>query len=407
MTTDLNNNVQASIDQLTLSLPNVDGMAQFERAQIIINELGLQQKFGEPNLGKPRNRSYNMALGWGDDYSNVQVMWRDGSEEFDVKQGILIYFDATGKRLFEMDSSLKDYGICWPELIGKVYELGGHLTRIDIAIDIFDADIDLTSTYEEAKSGRLIIKNRNNQPASIGQFSKDFVTTGMTINSRSSDAFGRLYDKKREQTDKQGPFYQLALESNSWVRIEGEFKHKLAEKIGQEIIQCTDIETLDKFLVSQIVDRWKLVDGEELIGLWRQLRELSASNMIVVNSNIQLPSLVKSLHYFITFGGAGLLYKVYRVFGEAGLAELNELLNGYFRRANEFDGFQPSKNTPYEIRKIRQEAVNRNWGIIDYWDQAVGLIAKEKGIAGNFGEPSDSDKNEDVEKHSYDDNNLL
>lgn len=407
MTTDLSNNVQASIDQLTLSLPNVNGVEQFELAQTIIDKLKLKRRLGEPNLCKPRNRTYNMALGWGENYSNIQIMWRDGTEEFDIKQGILLYFDATGKRLFEDNTPFEQLLMCWPELIEKVYELGGHLTRIDIAIDIFNADVNLSKTYDDARNGRLVIKNRNNKPVSIGQFSKDFVTTGMTINSRSSDAFGRLYDKKREQTDKQGPFYQLALESNSWVRIEGEFKHKLAEKIGKEIIQCTDIETLDKFLVAQIVDRWQLVDGEELIELWRQLTELSEPNMIVVNSNIQLPSLVKSLHYFITFGGAGLLYKVYRIFGEAGLAELNELLNEYFRRAHEFDGFQPSKNAPYEIRKIRQEAVNRNLGIIDYWNQATGLIAKEKGITGNFGEYSDSDKNEEFEKHSYDDDNVL
>ncbi len=151
MTTDLSNNVQASIDQLTLSLPNVNGVAQFELAQIIIDKLKLKQRLGEPNLCKPRNRTYNMALGWGENYSNIQIMWRDGLEEFDVKQGILLYFDATGKRLFEDNTPFEQLLMCWPELIGKVYELGGHLTRIDIAIDIFNTDINLSETYDVAK----------------------------------------------------------------------------------------------------------------------------------------------------------------------------------------------------------------------------------------------------------------
>lgn len=372
--------IETDIDQITLSVPNIDGMSQWDRVNQIVDELRLKGTLGPFSEESPRNRSYDRAIGWGDTGKNIQIMWRAGELDYDLKQGLLIYFDATGKRLFDLYTNYEELGYRWQELVGKVYDLGGHVTRIDIAIDVYNSDVILSELYQDVKDGKIQVKNQNNQTPTIGEFAKDFETTGITINSRSSDAYGRFYDKRKEQIDKLGPFYERALGFKSWIRLEGEFKHKLARKIGKQISDCDSFNDLNEFLVTQIISRWKLIKNGELLKLWRMLKIKSHDGLLVTLGKDELKSFTRSIRYFLNGGGASLMYKIYRVYGQDGLDYFEELLLDYFDKVNELDGFHPSLNVNTEINKIRQEVLANRWWIDDYWNDATGLIEKEKEV---------------------------
>ena len=118
-------------------------------------------------------------------------------------------------------------------LIGIVHELGGHITRCDVARDDRTGALDMATVREACELGNFTSRFKGH---SILQETKHTtagpVAGGVTVyfGSRVSDCFVRFYDKRQERIaagdDDPGP----------WLRLEYEFKRDKADKVARLIV---------------------------------------------------------------------------------------------------------------------------------------------------------------------------
>jgi hypothetical protein len=103
----------------------------------------------------------------------------------------------------------------------EVFRLGGRVSRIDLAIDLFDSGLTLAHL---GKPHRLPYKGKGRTPKITPMGDEEDGWT-LYVGSRSSDKFLRVYDKSKEQK----------LSDVDWVRIELECKGMVAHWLGVEL----------------------------------------------------------------------------------------------------------------------------------------------------------------------------
>lgn len=106
----------------------------------------------------------------------------------------------------------------------KVVSDRGHITRLDVTIDVFDPSFDLEGLYKLVDAGQAVTKARR---ISFIQSS-----TGQTlyVGDRASERMLRIYDKGGEQGNQLGEHW----------RIEAELKGKAATSVAKRLIVNTD-----------------------------------------------------------------------------------------------------------------------------------------------------------------------
>lgn len=201
---------------------------------------------------------YTQAFCFGDSYKEGKVTVSFNRSRRDM--GILVDFTAGGKRLYEQLASLKGKEIFWKEIIKYAYgEFNAHITRIDVAVDLINTDFDLNNLNHRVVDGQVKILNSRGHEIKGSSYkiikTLDSVQT-LYIGSRKSDAFLRIYDKRQEQLAKNKILFGLNDTINNWIRIEGEFKHKLAREIGRKIKNTDQMHDL---LLNLVSERWKFV----------------------------------------------------------------------------------------------------------------------------------------------------
>jgi phage replication initiation protein len=119
-------------------------------------------------------------------------------------------------------------------LLNYVLDKGGKVTRLDVAFDDMAGLLDMQHMYEKLLSGAVTTRFRKVarvQGAELGTNRK----IGDTINvgARASQAFVRIYDKKREQESK-GKDVSLI---ENWTRVELELKSQKAHMFARLLTQ--------------------------------------------------------------------------------------------------------------------------------------------------------------------------
>lgn len=137
--------------------------------------------------------------------------------------GIMV--DISGSALNEPDFS--GYTISPDLAIRHMDGCGGHLTRIDYAIDIVDEEKYSTAAFQKLiMSGGLWFAGKKIKPiVELEHDGKRWERKSHTLNlgERSSDRCLRCYDKAAERK----------ILGVSWTRIELELKHKRADALGK------------------------------------------------------------------------------------------------------------------------------------------------------------------------------
>lgn len=145
-------------------------------------------------------------------YGHTRVYW-------DGNAGMGVHVIASGEACRELEAATgAGY---WKQLYHVVKGVGGHFTRIDLAIDDFTGALDLEAIESQAKAGLYRSKWKG------GHVHDSFgAKQGKTIyfGSRQSAAMARFYDKQ----DEQGTEYP-------WVRAELELKQDHANTVMQLI----------------------------------------------------------------------------------------------------------------------------------------------------------------------------
>lgn len=166
-----------------------------------------------------------------------------------------------------------------------------RFTRLDVAINVLDGKLTVNKLHQQLQNKRVLILDSMGRVLSSEHqkfFGANEKITGITCGARSSDNFLRIYDKKIEQDRVNTPYYNLAQQCKSWVRIEGEFKHDAAHAILQDLAGKEEAE-LNQKLIGYVVKRW-IIDNSKrkAIPLWKKLTELA-------NGSGTIPPLVPQL----------------------------------------------------------------------------------------------------------------
>ena len=141
----------------------------------------------------------------------------------------------------------------------------GHISRLDIATDLINYGFSINEIIQRLKNEKSFFLNMQGNKINSNRFkiigSYEEAQT-LYVGSRRSDAFLRVYDKKVEQDRASGLYRNLARSCNDWVRVEAEFKHRLAKDLGRYIATLTT-DNIYPYLLGCVLERWSLVDKEE------------------------------------------------------------------------------------------------------------------------------------------------
>jgi DNA relaxase NicK len=260
------NNIK--IDQLRLNIP-YDEIYQVEDSQGLPKEVIVADKllhlawlFKSNTVSHGHNgytSSYN--FGSGEQGGTISVMWNETRKDM----GILVDFTATGKALYESLAELDGITVNWKRIIEELYKKMGHISRIDIATDLINYEFSVNQIIQRLKSEKSFFLNaqgnkiNSNRFKIIGNYEE---AQTLYVGSRKSDAFLRIYNKKIEQDRASGLYRNLARNCKDWIRVEAEFKHRLAKDIGKYIAELT-ADNIYPYLLGCVLERWSLVDKEK------------------------------------------------------------------------------------------------------------------------------------------------
>jgi hypothetical protein len=111
-------------------------------------------------------------------------------------------------------------GVDWHQLLKWIKEAKGRTSRVDLALDLHDSGI----TLKDMHKGNLTpYKGKGRTPKLLPVGTQEDGWT-VYVGSRSSDKFLRVYDKGKEQGDK----------DTDYVRVELETKGEIAHAVGHE-----------------------------------------------------------------------------------------------------------------------------------------------------------------------------
>lgn len=188
-------NTAYSIDWLTVTFPfSIEG---FWPKSLAIESNALTEDI-------PSRRPYNQAASVGD----VRLYWHDEHEEFKVMAVI------DGQSL----SKLRSRNIGDEDLQNWINRHGGKITRVDFAIDIFDAEAFAPDVFYAWECDQLATPSKSVNLFLNGKKGTDGAT--VYIGSRQSERMVRVYDKGSQQGTKL-----------DWTRVEVELKGARAEQV--------------------------------------------------------------------------------------------------------------------------------------------------------------------------------
>lgn len=182
-----------------------------------------------------------------------------------LDMGLSIDFRGNPKKYYEQVCEIKGIKVNWKEIISQVVKkYGGHLSRIDIAVDFIDFGYSVNSISEKLKNEEYYFLNKNKQRIDIERIKtigKGKKTETIYVGSRTSGAYLRIYNKKKEQLETRGIFHAQATVCENWVRVEGEFHHKKSQRIGKLI--AYDSNSMTAILASYLSHQWSLVTNND------------------------------------------------------------------------------------------------------------------------------------------------
>ncbi|WP_283601959.1 replication initiation factor domain-containing protein [Ligilactobacillus aviarius] len=367
-------NANAEIDQFTFNVAYREDKLQSKLDEIIrifrLNELFEAENSAGIN-------GYSLCLNYGLSDAKIKILFN--TEESKRYMGICIVFSASGKHLYETEYELKfNQKIQWERVIDSIHQINGHITRMDVAIDFFNLENDLTQIADDIRNKEIVVKNKVGiiKPERIKQIGSPNNVQTIYVGSRNSDCFLRVYDKKTEQLENKGRFKYLANNSKNWIRVEGEFKHDYVRRLEKAIDLSTG-NLLSKF-VFIVYDHWKFMKSNELelTELWLKLQELLKVDDFGPVPVQLVDPIENAIIHFFTKGGAMFFWKMKQLFPDQDVEQiLFENVKGYIK-----DNKNVPKSAISFVKKIRK----LNYDLTDFNPYLThALLNIEKGKNGN------------------------
>lgn len=162
-----------------------------------------------------------------------------------VHDNVLVNLSGQACRQYEEYMSSVD-GWHWHAFIKEVMEQNGKISRIDLALDIFDNSTpNVRKLQDYVKRGQLSSRSQTFKEINSGRV-LDGVLTGFTLYIGSTPQILRIYDKKQEIRDNTGEIVNV----HQWVRWELEITDKKAMGVAKQIITRRPLNTIIRGILS-------------------------------------------------------------------------------------------------------------------------------------------------------------
>lgn len=181
-------------------------------------------------------------------------------------------------------SAYRDLGGTEERLLGFIRGTKAKASRIDIAFDLFNFDVDLMRIYADWKAGRVKTKARTVQPFTKATRNKDGTITEATtlyFGSRTSEVMVRMYDKGAETgTDLDWLRVELEIKGDRAVAIADDCYHQGVSEVGRKLLQ--------EFITAAPYLFWRKLIATPTAELTRVSRRLSDRQAWLLNVVIPL-----------------------------------------------------------------------------------------------------------------------
>jgi len=159
---------------------------------------------------------------------------------------ILVNLSGKALRQYEEYMSAVD-GWHWHEFIKVILAKGARVTRIDLALDVFDESCPSVRTLQDyVKRGQLSTKCQTFKEINSGRV-LDGVLTGFTLYIGALPQLLRIYDKMAERKANTG---EIVLDTQKWVRWELELGNKKAMHVAEQIAKGVALNNIIRGILS-------------------------------------------------------------------------------------------------------------------------------------------------------------
>lgn len=324
-----------------------------------VEKAAFKKIFGSCIIESRVPKGYTIAYTYGEHNCYLALGYNDSQ----MQLGVIVKLSAQALDYYCEKSNLKVY-----EFLQNIQDsfYVARLSRIDFMADYIDEEINVTKIYQGmidnsictcikyiTKSGEISYKR--NMMQFHGYLIGSEVPT-IYIGSVQSNSQLRIYNKKREQIEKNGSKLEKAIKSLNWVRFEAVFKKEYAHQLSEAILSIQDDVEFSNLIASTMLQRYCFMyfnNGEIIYETEysKMLRECINTKVFVLRApSSRSFELVKSINYI--FNGSGilsLLYKILEIWGEDGVSTFVELIKEYLKE------FKPNDDCRYWLRKNKND----------------------------------------------------
>ncbi|MCG1010383.1 replication initiation factor domain-containing protein [Salinicoccus sp. ID82-1] len=324
----------------------------------IINEFVKLAKL-ETLIGNLRETSYSLPQGYSNGFvcDDKPYYFAIAYHTDFIQMGVCIKFSAHAWMEYR-----KQYELMYANsfqihqlfrVINNTALYTSRLSRIDIAIDFINENLNVNTIYNQLSKKNQIVKTaagRKNH-SYLSAITKNNITSTFYLGSKGKNikALLRVYDKKLEQVETMGIRYEEASQYDSWVRFEAVYKGTYAHNLSNELEKINNDTELKDLLVSALTDRYQFYyeKSQRLTTYTTKMLNLLNQNVFIFNSPSPRMNLLEQSQKHI-LNGSGLfpyLFKVWSIWGDDGLQRCLTFLYA------EFENYEPTDDVRAWLKK--------------------------------------------------------
>lgn len=341
--------LKTSIDEITLVLQatnkaklKIKSPLQWMReAELIIIDFAYKAKlkkiFGNQQVEPNCPKGYVTGYKFGDHSFYFCVAYNPKN----LAMGVCVKFSAQSFAYYLEKSGLEAYSFL-QEIGSKRYSY--RLSRCDVDVDFMNEKFTPTDIYNKIRDDKTLIyyqKEVNNEKILVVKkpklqgfaFGKE--VPSCYLGAVSSDCRLKIYDKLRDQIEKNGSKLDYFLQFDGVTRFELSLKHELAHNFTNELLDVKDDKQLNDLILATMLQKFYFKDAksnkEELYTSLMQ-QALKSNDYYLLGHINQDNDLLKRFEYLLKNSGTvSTLYKIMTIWNDDDLDEAIEYIKNYVK----------------------------------------------------------------------------
>lgn len=248
------------------------------------------------------------------------------------KVGVCVSFTAMAFKSLLQGLDITAYKV-YQDLynLGSDYGYTVHLSRVDVAVDLFNQSYVVNDIAKRISRHTALIKDyrghKNN--SGIEYLSTESTTNTIYIGSKKK-SFLRIYNKQQEQVDNQGSYLSLANSVNNWTRFEYVLRGAYSRGFSERLLQIRNDRSFNSLLLQTITDRYRFISPKgNILGFSKLMMEGIHTHTPVLfapKTRLNNHDLVKRADYYKS-PNSGLIRLVKDLKNNQGTDNAKEFLN--------------------------------------------------------------------------------